>query len=489
MSQSLNLSRAARLAGVSRGELQKKIRKGELSTFEGEVLVSDLLRIYPTVELENNEMLERVSLIRELAQPKTDLSDGALPIPPVIRTRLEKLNAALGQTKSALFGLENLISETVERLQVLAGREGLVDAKEIAALAKWLEAASVAGSQRMDQRARFFAKDAFLRVMAASVKVIPSGHEFFVEGTESILDASLRAGLHFNYGCTSGNCGSCKARVVSGEVWKTRQSDYVISEAEQSMGYILTCCNTAVTDIVLEASEAASAADLPRQDIIAGLNRVEPLSTDYLRLLLKTPRTSRLRFLAGQRVSLRLAGGETIELPIASCPCNGRNLEFFVRQNPADAFFNALPSKAGPEDKVSVSGPFGDFVLDDDSTSPLLLVAIGAGIAPIKSLAEHAISIDHVESLHLYWITAMEEGSYIDRLCRSWSDSLDNFRYTRVEDHKGILEAVEQIAEAHPGLDRFDLRIAGAGSEVETGREALSRQGIVNDRIRAEVVS
>ncbi|MCB1858199.1 MAG: 2Fe-2S iron-sulfur cluster binding domain-containing protein [Gammaproteobacteria bacterium] len=488
MPQSLNLSRAARLAGVSRGELQKKIRKGDLSTFEGEVLVSDLLRVYPNVELENNEMIERVALIRELAQPKTDYSDGALPIPPVVRSRLEKLNAILGQTKSALNDAEDLIVETIRRLEAMAADDSIPDRTQLGELARWMKESANAGTQRMDQRARLFAKDAFLRVVAASVKVIPSGHEFFVEGTESILDASLRAGLHLNYGCTGGNCGSCKARVVSGEAWKLRQSDYRISEVEQGMGYLLTCCNTAVTDIVLEASEASSAADLPEQEILAKLDQIETLSGDYVRLRLETPRASRLRFLAGQWARLGFKGGESRKLPIASCPCDGRHLEFLVKKDPDDPFYCGLRRQTGSGDKVAVTGPFGDFVLDDDSSAPLLLIAVDGGIAPIKSLAEHAISIDTVEELYLYWISTMEPGNYLDRLFRSWNDSLDNFHYQCVPGHPGISDIVDRICDDCSRLERVDVRLAGPSGEIDAANRALCRHGVAKERIKIDSV-
>lgn len=192
MPQPLSLSRAARLAGVSRGELQEKIRSGELATFEGDISVNDLLRVYPNVALENNQMLERVTMIKEAALPKTSYSDGAAPLPQVILTRLEALNTTLAQTKSALNASEDLIQGTISRLEGLINAETPLGQAQIEELKQWLEESLANRPDHPDKRAQLFAKDAFLRVMAASVKVIPSGHEFFVDGTESILDASLR---------------------------------------------------------------------------------------------------------------------------------------------------------------------------------------------------------------------------------------------------------------------------------------------------------
>ena len=44
MPQLLSLSRAARLAGISRGELQAEIRQEAIPTFEGKIAVEDLLK-------------------------------------------------------------------------------------------------------------------------------------------------------------------------------------------------------------------------------------------------------------------------------------------------------------------------------------------------------------------------------------------------------------------------------------------------------------
>ena len=60
--------------------------------------------------------------------------------------------------------------------------------------------------------------DDMLKVMSAQVTVRPSGHQFAVEGHDTLLQAGLRAGLKLNYGCGNGSCGMCKVRVISGEV-------------------------------------------------------------------------------------------------------------------------------------------------------------------------------------------------------------------------------------------------------------------------------
>ena len=96
--------------------------------------------------------------------------------------------------------------------------------------------------------------------MTAHVQIKPSGREFFVDGNDSLLEAALRAGLSLDYGCSIGSCGKCKARVLSGQVHRTRHSDYALTAAEKNAGVVLVCCDTAVGHLVLEAREAHSAA-------------------------------------------------------------------------------------------------------------------------------------------------------------------------------------------------------------------------------------
>ena len=52
MARRISLSRAARLVGVKRGVLQQQIRAGELQTFEGEIVLADLLHAYPDAQIE-----------------------------------------------------------------------------------------------------------------------------------------------------------------------------------------------------------------------------------------------------------------------------------------------------------------------------------------------------------------------------------------------------------------------------------------------------
>jgi CDP-4-dehydro-6-deoxyglucose reductase len=489
MTELLSLSRAARLAGVTRAEIQKQIRRGDLQTFEGQVAISDLLRVYPSVSLEDSGDLERVEQIKAEALPRSHDDDTRLPSSDVLIGRIKSLAEALVQRVARVEALEGLLDEVRERLADLGRAEPSTIPDGLGALDDWLQQRRDALSDETAEsvKAQLLAKDTFLRIMSASVKMIPSGHEFFVDGTESILDAAVRSGLRLNYGCANGNCGECKARLISGEVYRMREHDYVLSEREKRMGYLLTCSNTAVTDVQLEAAEAHSPADLPEQAINAQVRKLEQQTETLMLMHVQTPRTNTLRFMAGQRARLRLADGADRELPIASCPCNGRNLLFSVRRGD-DAFGQAVFTTLSARQPITVLGPYGDFVLAEDATEPAVFIAIDDGIAPVKSLIEHAVSIDSIEAFHLYWSISASEMHYHEPWCRALRDSLDNFAFTPlVEAACTDLLALIESDLAEIGNARF--YIAGPASAAVAVATALAEAGVAHDRIATETVA
>ena len=482
MPQPLSLSRAARLAGVSRGELQRRIRKDGVETFEGSIREETLLQLYPNLDLDHDPVLERLEKLKTNAQPKSRYSDGWLPEPEVLISRLHELNRVLVRTKTALNRADRLLARIRARL-----RQGDCDAVE--EVQSWINQALERPEAELDPSAQLFVKDMFLKVMTAGVRVEPSGHEYFVEGNESILEAGLKAGLHLDYGCSSGNCGSCRAQVTEGEVQQVKDHDFVLSQRERDRGDILTCCWTAVTDVVLEAHEASSAQELPPQQVRTKVTKVEPAADDLAVLHLKTPRTQTLRFMAGQTARLSDEEGNSGAYPIASCPCDGRNLEFHIRAKAGDAFADTVLSRRIKSQVVTLDGPSGDFVLQEDSTRPAVFVAFGAGFAPVKSLVEHAISIDHAEHIYLYRVDRPLSASRIDNICRAWNDSLDNFSFTLLEHDLPIEQIAEHLAGDIPSPDLCDLYLAGPSEQLESLANAAKIKGFNPERTLTTPVS
>jgi CDP-4-dehydro-6-deoxyglucose reductase len=493
MTQFLNLARAAQLIGVSRGSLQEKIRNGELAAYDGMVASEELLRVFPEMQIEVSGAFERVTQIKEQAFGKR-VRQRMLPSQEVLAQRLFAQSQELDSVRRHLSRYHDLLETLRERIDAMSDAG---PADQLRELGRMLDEglASVLGNQEPGDTVAVM--DEMLRVMTAQVTIKPSGHEFFVEGSETILEAALHAGLAPSYGCGNGNCGLCKARVVSGETRQVRNSDYPLSEVERAQNYKLLCSHTAVSDLVVEMVEAQTVADIPEQQIVARVKSVSPLDAHTFLLHLQTPRTNRLRFLAGQNVTLGSASGGADfrgDYPIASCPCDDRNLLFHITRADAeggDGFAARLFAGAvHTGDAVDLWGPYGNFVLNPDSTRALAFLCCDAGFAPVKSLVEHALARDVFPAISVCWAATRPGGQYFANQCRAWADALDGFDYLPVDapDAAAAGRAGAAALGALPDICGRDHYVVGAEPFVEAAHAQLLAAGVPGERIVVTVL-
>jgi len=332
--------------------------------------------------------------------------------------------------------------------------------------------------------------------MNVSITIQPSGHRFLAEKTESILDSALRHGISLNYNCNNGSCGKCSARLLSGELSDCLPHDYVFKEHEKAQHAFLLCRCKPLTDLVIDAPEAYSAEQIPEQTIDALVHKIEAIGDDIRIIQLRTPRTKTMQFLAGQHVSLTINGLSPRNKSIASCPCNGMYLQFHVREVPGDEFSEYIFNQLKPREKVCVTGPYGDFLFKEESSNPIIFIAFDTGMAPIKSLIEHAIALDKTQPIFLYWLVDEYSSHYQGNYCRSWVDALDNFHYIPLDIQyqnnqivdidrlkAGLKKTAEIVVADHPQLQDYDIYINGPAWLFSDMQEIFTTAGVAIDQI------
>ena len=332
--------------------------------------------------------------------------------------------------------------------------------------------------------------------MSSIVELHPSGHRFQAESGETVLEAALRAGRAPAFGCANGSCGECRARIVSGEIEPVRFHDYSITEAEKRAGYALLCSVAPRGDLVVESTEASGVDDIAPQRIRARVTRVEPASDDHAVVHLKVQRARVLRYLSGQRATVRFDGVPPCETWLASCPCDAVNLRIHVRRNFGDAFAGFVFDTLRRGARATVEGPTGRFVLDDDSPRGILFLAFDTGFAPVESLIEHAINLELEVPIRLVRVVRGAGPPYRHNYCRAWADALDDFHY-RVVETPGDGESWNMIAtralqavpcpESGPGeTDAMDAYVAGPAGFTDACRRRLLESGFPGDRVKAD---
>lgn len=458
--------------------MQEMIRNGTLATFDGMVELDEVLRAFPGVKWDDDAELRRVAEIKDKAFGKRVL-ERVLPDKSVLAARLAELGDDYAAAKALLLHYANVLVWLDQKIDDIDEGASAETHHALHAVRAFLlrNLAEVPPDATIAQAA--IARERILRIMSAHVTIQPSGHEFLVEGNDTLLDGALRNGISLSYGCSNGNCGECKARVISGEVKKVHAHDYVLKQGEKDAGVVLMCSYAPVNDVVIEAG-VAGARDIPIQQLTAKVKAVEVFNPEIAALHVLAPRSQRLRYLGGQNIRLTV-GAASGRYAIASCPCEDRHIEVHVPRRSGDAFADVVFDELKPNVPVEVEGPFGEFVLDEESRRPTIFLAFGAGFAPIKSLIQHAMSLELVESMDLHWL-ADGTGHYQDNLCRAWTDAIDNFTYVPHTPSNDVAAVLADIARGYPDLHPFDVYAAGSGAELEAARTCFIGQGLPAER-------
>lgn len=325
--------------------------------------------------------------------------------------------------------------------------------------------------------------------MSHKVSVLPSGHSFTVEEGESILDAALRQGHAFPYGCRSGFCGDCKSKVVEGDVEYPDGTPPGLSETEALTGMALLCQARPCSDLTLEAREVTEAADIPVRNLPCKVARKERLCHDVVRLFLKLPEGERLQFLAGQYIDFLLKDGRHRAFSMANPPHDDDLIELHIRHVAGGEFTDYVFNQLEEKTVLRIEGPHGGFHLRENSDRPIIFMAGGTGFAPIKSIIEHAVAEGIQRPMHLYWGVRARADLYLNELAEEWAARLPNFRYTPVLSDPAPEDAWsgatgyvhEVIAREYPDLSGHEIYTAGPPVMVEAGLHAFTAQGLAQE--------
>lgn len=322
--------------------------------------------------------------------------------------------------------------------------------------------------------------------MSFKVKILPSGHEFTTEGEESVLDAALRHGYAFPYGCRGGACGSCVGKLVSGEISYDDNEPMAITEEEKAVGQVLFCVARPTSDIELEIREVGSAEDIPVKIVDAEVARLEKLNDEVIALYLKLADDERMQFLAGQYVEFVLEDGRRRAFSIANAPHDDEYLVFHIRHIMGGGFTDHVFSNMKKGEHITIEGPHGSFYMREDSDRPMIMLATGTGFGPVKGIIEHAIAEQSSRPIYLYWGARTEEGLYLDELARSW-EGQGNIHYRPVlsragEEWQGRRGYVQEAVLADfENLEEYELYACGHPDMVYAAKDALVSKGINPD--------
>jgi CDP-4-dehydro-6-deoxyglucose reductase/ferredoxin-NAD(P)+ reductase (naphthalene dioxygenase ferredoxin-specific) len=326
--------------------------------------------------------------------------------------------------------------------------------------------------------------------MGFKVHIASARRTIDVAAGSTILDAALDAGVDFPFGCQSGNCGACKSRLLSGDVSLEGYSEVALSGDEKQGGLILACRAMPRADCEIAWLEADDLVFHPRRVLTCRVVSLDDATHDIKRVRLSVEAGGPFTFSAGQFASVTFAGCAPRDYSMANVPGDDV-LEFHIRHAEGGTVSAHVARSLKAGDGVRVEGPFGTSYLREAHRGPIIAVAGGSGMAPMKSIVERAIALKLPQHIYFYFGVRSERDLYLEDHFTSLARQHANLHFVAViADGDGTRRRSGLVHEAVAAdFDEFDgckAYLAGPPAMVEAASRLLEQRGLHRIDIHAD---
>ena len=230
------------------------------------------------------------------------------------------------------------------------------------------------------------------------VLVQPLNRIVQVEPGANLLEALRAAQVPMSYSCMAGRCGTCRCKVVSGEVMEGGVDQQQPRNGNDT--YVLACRTYITQACTIEIPEPDEIVVHTARIVKATVVALEDMTHDIKRLVLKPAKP--IEFSPGQYAQLQFTPEHARPYSMAGLSDDG-TFEFHVRLVPDGRVTGYIANQLKLGDAVKVSGPLGSAYLRKKHEAPMLCVAGGTGLAPILSILRGAIEGGMSNPVHLYF--------------------------------------------------------------------------------------
>lgn len=304
-----------------------------------------------------------------------------------------------------------------------------------------------------------------------------------------LLDVLLQAGVPISHSCRAGRCGTCRCELLSGEVVEDSNSEF--RGRRDTLGRQLLACRTRLSgNCSIRLLETGEIVVHPPQVLKCRIEDLRALNELTLALHLRSSRV--LSFSPGQYAQLHFGPGLTRPYSMANAP-GTEILEFHLRRVPGGRVTSFVAECAQRGAPVKLTGPLGTAYLRRLHSGPVLCIAGGTGLAPIRSILHAWLSSTEQGSMHVYVGARSERELYGVEELRRLADGHARRLLLRLavdepprdaEIRKGRITDVV-AADLH-SLAGWKVYLAGPPLMVDAGIELATRLGARHDDIHAD---
>lgn len=331
-----------------------------------------------------------------------------------------------------------------------------------------------------------------------NVRLEPVGVEMEVEDGETVLSAAFRQGIMLMHGCKEGQCSSCKAILLDGDIELLKYSTFALADYEREENYTLLCRTLAHSDLTVELlsyDEDLLTHSIPVRAYPARVTAIDRLTADIRALGLELEQP--FKFFAGQYVDITLPGRGLARSFSMANPPGGNRLDFIIKVYPDGAFSSVLDSELKIGDVLEIKGPYGICFRHENRPGRMILVGGGSGMAPLWSIMNDlAQSGERRELTFFYGARTRQDLFYLDRI-DAISKVLRDFRFVPALSHEPdgtdwngetgfIHEVVARHLRGSDLNDQAEAYCCGPPPMIEATVPVLQVSGLEAERIHIE---
>jgi Na+-transporting NADH:ubiquinone oxidoreductase subunit F len=316
---------------------------------------------------------------------------------------------------------------------------------------------------------------------------------FTVRGGGSLLDTLTQKKIFIPSACGGrGSCGYCKVKVLEGGGPLLPTEEPYLDDKERKEGVRLSCQIKIREDVHIRIPEEL----LSIQEYRCVCVDVRELTYDIRQFRFELKEPNRLNFVPGHYVQVFTPAYEGSEeevyraYSISSDPADEGFIELIVRLVPNGICTTYLFDHLKVGDPVRINGPYGDFRLSETDT-PIVFVAGGSGMAPIKSMLHHMVNIGNSrQATYFFGVNTLRDLFFVEEM-KAFEGKLPNFRFVPVlavpEPSGGWKGETGLVTEA---LDRslntagsHEAYLCGSPGMIDASIVVLKRHGIPGEHI------
>jgi Na+-transporting NADH:ubiquinone oxidoreductase subunit F len=317
-----------------------------------------------------------------------------------------------------------------------------------------------------------------------------------VRGGGSLLETLTAQKIFIPSACGGrGTCGYCKVRVIEGAGPLLPTEEPYMDAEERSLGMRLSCQVKLRSDVRIELPAEL----LTIKEYLCVCEEIIDYTYDIKQFRLRLTDGQHMEYIPGQYVQVLAPQYEKSSeevyraYSISSDPADRSAIELIVRRVPDGICTTYLFDYLKQGDEVRINGPYGRFYLRD-TMAPIVFIAGGSGIAPIKCMLHHMKNTNNQRKAVFFFGVRMTKDLFLVDEMKRFESELANFKFIPVVSQpepdaawSGATGRVTNIAEEflkqQKDAHELECYLCGSPGMIESSIGIMTKFGLPEDKI------